>query len=184
MEENIRRILHSHWRYHPNTPTWKIYLPNGEIQETDSNFVKETLINKFKELKKKYDKIYEHEKRHMLLSNETEVEKTREIRRMMDIIAKEWYRKWQRLTEKTLQIDVRDAKAGLTAKKVLELYGRNIKMNKTHCIAHKDEHPSMHVYEKNVYCFSCGYHGDVVDMVMRLENTDFKSALKRLAELK
>jgi DNA primase len=30
---------------------------------------------------------------------------------------------------------------------------------------HEDQHPSMHLYDDgHVYCFACGFHGDVVDV--------------------
>ena len=37
---------------------------------------------------------------------------------------------------------------------------------KTHCVApdHPDASPSMHVYDDHVHCFSCQFHGDVVDV--------------------
>ena len=37
---------------------------------------------------------------------------------------------------------------------------------KARCVApsHQDSHPSMHVYEDHVHCFSCGFHGDVTDV--------------------
>ena len=38
--------------------------------------------------------------------------------------------------------------------------------SKAHCVApdHQDNHPSMHIYEDHVHCFSCGFHGDVTDV--------------------
>jgi DNA primase len=37
---------------------------------------------------------------------------------------------------------------------------------KIRCVApdHRDDAPSMHVYEDHVYCFSCSFHGDVTDV--------------------
>jgi DNA primase len=32
------------------------------------------------------------------------------------------------------------------------------------CISHSEKDPSMHVYEDHVYCYGCGFHGDVVDV--------------------
>jgi hypothetical protein len=29
------------------------------------------------------------------------------------------------------------------------------------CLWHDDAHPSCHLYERNLYCFSCGAHGDI-----------------------
>lgn len=38
--------------------------------------------------------------------------------------------------------------------------------SKSKCVApeHEDNHPSMHVYDDHVHCFSCGFHGDVVNI--------------------
>lgn len=37
---------------------------------------------------------------------------------------------------------------------------------KAHCVApgHQDNGPSMHVYDDHVHCFTCAFHGDVVDV--------------------
>jgi DNA primase len=37
---------------------------------------------------------------------------------------------------------------------------------KVRCVApdHHDANPSMHLYGDHVHCFSCGFHGDVVDV--------------------
>lgn len=49
-----------------------------------------------------------------------------------------------------------------------EVVGRfsELQGNKALCVApdHADEDPSMHVYEDHVHCYSCGFHGDVVDV--------------------
>lgn len=36
------------------------------------------------------------------------------------------------------------------------------------CPFHEDKHPSMKLYKENYYCFGCGAHGDVIDLVGRL----------------
>jgi DNA primase len=35
---------------------------------------------------------------------------------------------------------------------------------KARCVAHDDQDPSLHVYDDHAHCFSCGFHGDVVDV--------------------
>jgi DNA primase len=49
-----------------------------------------------------------------------------------------------------------------------EVIGRysEVREDKARCVApnHADANPSMHVYDDHVYCFSCGFRGDVVDM--------------------
>lgn len=48
------------------------------------------------------------------------------------------------------------------------------------CIWHNDSKPSMYWYEKQnrVKCFSCGKLGDVIDVVMKMQNKTLPEALK------
>lgn len=41
-----------------------------------------------------------------------------------------------------------------------------VRGGKARCVApgHHDANPSMHLYDDHVHCFSCGFHGDVVDV--------------------
>lgn len=36
------------------------------------------------------------------------------------------------------------------------------------CLFHEDRNPSMKLYDDHFYCFGCGKHGDVTDMVGEL----------------
>lgn len=49
------------------------------------------------------------------------------------------------------------------------------------CPFHEDKTPSAYIYEdKRLHCFSCGYHGDQIDVAMRLHNYAFKEAVEYL----
>jgi DNA primase len=52
---------------------------------------------------------------------------------------------------------------------------------KDHCVSpeHEDADPSMHLYGDHVHCFSCKFHGDVVDVYAALKGFDsaFEAAL-------
>ena len=54
------------------------------------------------------------------------------------------------------------------------------------CIFHNENNPSMHYNDFNskipntVKCYSCGKFGDVIEVIMALENVDFKGALEYL----
>ena len=64
---------------------------------------------------------------------------------------------------------------------VAQHYGVHIvKGNKAHCPFHNDRTPSLSFYEGNrkYHCFSCGAHGDVIDLVQRLLNISSKDALQ------
>lgn len=52
---------------------------------------------------------------------------------------------------------------------------------KAHCLWHSDDHPSLHYYEKDnkVHCFSgCDKQFDVIDVVQKKYNKDFKDAVR------
>lgn len=51
------------------------------------------------------------------------------------------------------------------------------------CPFHNDTNPSFVWYRKTKsgYCFSCGKHGDIIDISMTIFNLDFKEACKKLS---
>jgi DNA primase len=53
------------------------------------------------------------------------------------------------------------------------------------CCIHKDSRRSavMNTYENLYYCHTCGKGGSSVDIVMELENLEFKDALNRAIEI-
>ena len=54
---------------------------------------------------------------------------------------------------------------------------------KTLCPYHNDHNPSFNINKNTTYfhCWSCKEKGDIINLIMDLENVDFKVALKRLA---
>ncbi|HOQ15030.1 MAG TPA: DNA primase, partial [Bacillota bacterium] len=52
------------------------------------------------------------------------------------------------------------------------------------CPFHSERTPSFTVFPstQNFYCFGCGVGGDVISFIMRIENLDYVSALRYLAE--
>lgn len=50
------------------------------------------------------------------------------------------------------------------------------------CPFHKEKTPSFHVYDfgGNFHCYGCGANGDIIDLVMELENVGFMDALRWL----
>lgn len=48
------------------------------------------------------------------------------------------------------------------------------------CPFHTDKNPSMNIKNNFYYCHSCGETGDVISLVMKLENLTFAQAIKRL----
>lgn len=51
------------------------------------------------------------------------------------------------------------------------------------CFIHNDKTPSLKYYEKEnkVHCFSCGFRGDVIDVVMKVRECSFIEAVKILS---
>jgi hypothetical protein len=48
------------------------------------------------------------------------------------------------------------------------------------CIVHDEKTPSMSIKNNRVTCFSCGWHGDSIDIAMKLWRCSFQEALRRL----
>lgn len=62
--------------------------------------------------------------------------------------------------------DYEDIKARLSMRQVAEFYGYEINRKGTClCPFHDDGHPSMKIYEKGFYCFTCGAGGDIIKFV-------------------
>ena len=52
------------------------------------------------------------------------------------------------------------------------------------CPLHSDEHfGSCYLYDQNWYCFSCGKHGDAIELVRAVENYNFNEACAYLSSL-
>lgn len=49
------------------------------------------------------------------------------------------------------------------------------------CPFHNDKNPSLYIKNNFYHCFSCQSTGDPIDLVMKLYNTDFKTAVRTLA---
>lgn len=52
------------------------------------------------------------------------------------------------------------------------------------CPFHNDHSPSLTIYPagKGYHCFSCGANGDTINLVMKLQNIDFVSAVKLILQ--
>lgn len=73
---------------------------------------------------------------------------------------------------------------------IVDVAGRYVKLKRTGsgymglCPFHGEKTPSFHVSESRQFfhCFGCGESGDVITFVMKIENIDFMSAVKKLSE--
>ncbi len=77
-------------------------------------------------------------------------------------------------------IDFMTIKDSVSVPDAAEYYGINARHGMCSCIFHEDKHPSMKLYPKNYYCFGCGAHGDVIDLVQAVFNEKPVDAAKRI----
>jgi DNA primase len=68
----------------------------------------------------------------------------------------------------------------LNMKDILNKYGIEIKKYMCHCPFHKDNSPSMKVYKKSFYCFSCNRTGDLIEFVKQYFNLNFQEAMEKI----
>jgi len=79
--------------------------------------------------------------------------------------------------------DFMAVKESLDIADVASRYGVHVvRHNKAHCPFHTDRTPSMSFYDENrkFHCFSCGEHGDSIDLVQKLLNLSKTEALREL----
>ena len=70
-------------------------------------------------------------------------------------------------------------KAAVAVRQAAEHYGLEVNRgNMVCCPFHADRTPSMKLNEDYFYCFGCGAHGDVIDLVARLFNLSSYDASK------
>jgi hypothetical protein len=50
------------------------------------------------------------------------------------------------------------------------------------CVFHEEKNPSLFLYPEtsSYHCFGCQAHGDTISLLMKLENIDFKEAVRQL----
>ena len=73
-------------------------------------------------------------------------------------------------------------KMGVSVKEAAEYYGLEVNRGSMVCCPfHADRTPSMKLNEDYIYCFGCGAHGDVSDLVAKLFNLSSYDAAKKLA---
>ena len=75
-----------------------------------------------------------------------------------------------------------EIKQAVSVPEAARYYGINTKGNgMCRCLFHDDSHPSMKLYQDHYYCFGCGAHGDVIDLVSRVFGLSPYEAARKLA---
>jgi hypothetical protein len=184
MEEEINKIMRTRNKYLPRRQSIGIMIKEYGRLDIPSEIIKEIVVGKLKNAQKYYKKMHELRKTARINGNYDGEDVVIMIYTDYSKKMQKWLDLWQAIMGYEEKLDAKLVKSGHTPENVLNWYGKEIRNHKTYCIAHDDKHPSMHVYPDGVHCFSCGYHGDVIDIVMRLEKVDFHTALRRLNTLK
>lgn len=68
----------------------------------------------------------------------------------------------------------------LNMQDILDKYQIKSNHGKCSCPFHTDKNPSMKIYEKSFYCFSCNRTGDLIQFVQFLFNLDFVKAMQKI----
>jgi hypothetical protein len=56
-----------------------------------------------------------------------------------------------------------------------------VKKNKARCPFHKDKTPSFSIKGNKGHCFSCGFHGDIIDFIQKQHGFTFQQAINFLS---
>ena len=70
----------------------------------------------------------------------------------------------------------------VSPRQVADYYGIDVRNDMISCLFHAERTPSMKLYDYNFYCFGCGKHGDVTDMVGELFGLSPKKAAEKIAQ--
>ena len=83
-----------------------------------------------------------------------------------------------------MKFDIDRIKQTVSCKELLALNGIDTdRKGKARCVFHDDKHASMHIFPDGGFkCFSCGVHGDVIDLACKLYGVDFNRACEILAD--
>lgn len=72
-------------------------------------------------------------------------------------------------------------KESVSPRQIADYYGLSVRNDMVSCLFHEDRNPSMKLYDDHFYCFGCGKHGDVTDMVGELFGISPKEAAEKIA---
>ena len=72
-------------------------------------------------------------------------------------------------------------KESVSPRQISDYYGLQVRNDMVSCLFHDERTPSMKLYDDHFYCFGCGKHGDVTDMVGELFGLSPKEAAEKIA---
>ena len=72
-------------------------------------------------------------------------------------------------------------KESVNPRQIADYYGLSVRNDMVSFLFHDERTPSMKLYDDHFYCFGCGKHGDVTDMVGELFGLSPKEAAEKIA---
>ena len=72
-------------------------------------------------------------------------------------------------------------KESVSPRQIADYYGLQVRNDMVSCLFHDERTPSMKLYDDHFYCFGCGRHGDVTDMIGELFGISPKEAAEKIA---
>lgn len=73
-------------------------------------------------------------------------------------------------------------KESVSPRQIADYYGLQVRNDMVSCLFHDETTPSMKLYHDHFYCFGCGKHGDITDMVGELFGLSPKEAGEKIAQ--
>lgn len=73
-------------------------------------------------------------------------------------------------------------KESVSPRQIADYYGLSVRNDMVSCLFQDERTPSMKLYDDHFYCFGCGKHGDVTDMVGELFGLSPKEAAEKIAQ--
>lgn len=73
-------------------------------------------------------------------------------------------------------------KESVSPRQIADCYALTVRNDMVSCLFHDERTPSMKLYNDHFYCFGCGKHGDVTDMVGELFGLSPKEAAEKIAQ--
>lgn len=76
---------------------------------------------------------------------------------------------------------IESIKSSVTPKQIAEFNGLKVSHNgMALCPFHYDKHPSLKLYSDHLYCFGCGYKGDVINFTSDLLNLTTSESIEKI----
>jgi DNA primase len=76
---------------------------------------------------------------------------------------------------------IESIKSAVSVPDAAERYGMTVSRNGSAlCPFHNDHHPSLRLYDDHYHCFTCGAHGDVIDLTTALFSLSPRDAVEKL----